>query len=101
MLKLVQTGTLSSIDVTFINKIIIISDITSLQGYPGLGATSASSAATAVGHVSAGAIPGGLAYPVTSDRTPGSANNEQTLKSLQKHYMNAITSLNPQLPHNV
>jgi len=43
---------------------------------------------------------------VTSDRTPGSVaggsgtNNEQTLKSLQKHYMNAITSLNPQLPIN-
>ena len=41
----------------------------------------------------------------SSDRTPGSVsgstNNEQTLKSLQKHYMNAITSLNPQLPINV
>ena len=42
-------------------------------------------------------------YSVTagSERTPGSANNDQTLKSLQKHYMNAITSLNPSLPTQV
>ena len=39
-----------------------------------------------------------LSYPVKSSAV---AAPDQTLKSLQKHYMNAITSLNPNLPNTV
>jgi len=62
-------------------------DISSLHGYSGSPA-------------SGGGVAGLPGYSVAagSERTPGSANNDQTLKSLQKHYMNAITSLNPSLP---
>ena len=62
------------------------SDISSLHGYSG----SPGGGGGAGYHAAAG-----------SERTPGSANNDQTLKSLQKHYMNAITSLNPSLPTQV
>ena len=46
----------------------------------------------------AGGVGGGYGGQAASERTPGAATNDQTLKSLQKHYMNAITSLNPTLP---
>ena len=46
----------------------------------------------------AGGVGGGYGGQAPSERTPGAATNDQTLKSLQKHYMNAITSLNPTLP---
>ena len=46
----------------------------------------------------AGGAGGGYGGQAPSERTPGAATNDQTLKSLQKHYMNAITSLNPTLP---
>ena len=46
----------------------------------------------------AGGVTGGYGGQAPSERTPGTATNDQTLKSLQKHYMNAITSLNPTLP---
>ena len=45
----------------------------------------------------AGAITGTVAAAGGGD-TAASANDE-TLKSLQKHYMAAITSLNPQIPN--
>ena len=56
--------------------------------------------ATLVGGVggAAGGVGGGYGGQAPSERTPGAATNDQTLKSLQKHYMNAITSLNPTLP---
>ena len=65
-------------------------DISSLRGYSGSPA-------------SGGGVAGlpGYSAAAGSERTPGSANNDQTLKSLQKHYMNAITSLNPSLPTQV
>ena len=59
-----------------------------------------SGAAGGVGGVggAAGGVTGGYGGQAPSERTPGTATNDQTLKSLQKHYMNAITSLNPTLP---
>jgi len=70
-------------------------DMSSYHGYSGVGGGQATPAPS---------LGGSIGGHGGADRTPGSgstsANNEQTLKSLQKHYMNAITSLNPQLPHN-
>ena len=59
-----------------------------------------SGAAGGVGGVggAAAGVTGGYGGQAPSERTPGTATNDQTLKSLQKHYMNAITSLNPTLP---